>query len=343
MAEKDWTKYVVLGIAAILALQLLGVDVLGAIEGAVSSSGQTVAQQPAGTTIVYQTAPTSTTEKPLPVETLKVKVLDKYTMNPVQDVQVQFYAPGADVKNPNVKPLDVLTTDSEGTGTTTKMIIQTNTNYDVYLNGSSSYYDRKIENWYINYNPDTGKGTLIANGKGYVEAVAVGTFTDLSNIPEASSSINTSAGTDTIAYDESAGDGSAYFQIDIGNRKANSELHDVVLCFMDSDGDMEGDEITDITATFVSGDASIVLESNLLGYWQDAMGAGGKACVDVADVIGPGRKARYEIAMTINEANWDSGEEFEIVLDDNGDASGKQYPSRSTKATQDKVIVTVQA
>lgn len=341
MAEKDWTKIVVGVIAILLAAQLLGYDILGMLG---ITGTQTVQQAP---TVIYQTSSGTTAPQVTTVSQVEISVIDKYTGSAVPGIQVQFYEKGADVKNPNIGPRFYTETDSQGIATVTRTIRTDGTEYDIYINGSTTYYDMAIPagTWKIEFNPYTGKGKLyvLLDGKesDVIRIVQVGTFTDLSAIPEASSSINTSAGTDTIAYDKNVGDGSAYFQIDIGNKKANSELHDVVLCFRDADGDMEGDELTGLTATFVSGDASISLESNLYGYWRDAMG-GGTSCVNVADVIGPGKKARYEIAMTINEANWDVGEEFSIVQDDLGNYKAKQYPSRNDKATPDELTITVE-
>ena len=334
--KSDKTKWLLLAIIAMLAFGIYtGKINLSELAGKTGTSTST-----STTTIVYQ-SPVGT---PI-ISQLDIYVKDKYSGQPVPGVQVQFYEPGANVRNPNVKPLFSATTDSNGYATISRTMRVDSASYDIYLNGSTNYYDEKLEagSWKIDYNPQTGKGLLVVDNKEYIEATAVGEFYDLSNIPEASSAINTSAGPDTIAYIKSVGDGSAYFQIDIGNKKAMSELRDVVFCFMDSDGDMEGDELSGLTSTVINpGDGSIQLESNLLGYWQDAMGPGGKSCFKVADVIKGGMKARFEINMVVNEANWDPGEEFEIVLDDLGDAGAKDYPSRSTKAPQEKLIVTVQ-
>jgi hypothetical protein len=339
-------------------------------------------------------------------------------MSDVADVNIEFWLPGADVSDPNQKPLDEVTTDSTGVGTTTSMILQTGQNYDIWFNGSSTYYDELIKDWTINYNPDTGKGFLIVSGKTYYPAVKVGTFVDVDSLAENHTSVvsaktnvtnetvtvgaigtwvsltydelyseegttvynstgdlliedtdysidypngkikpltsvaanqdlkvsYTYAPDDTIAYDESVGTGSFWFKIDIGNADANSELWDVVMCFRDAGGVMEGDEVTSFTASYVSGSTTISIPGNLIGYWTDGMGAGGKRCIKIADKLGSAEKARWQFDITVNEANWEEGvEEFEMTFDDLGDYSKRSYPSKDLKATADEIIIISQA
>ena len=279
----------------------------------------------------------------LPIESLKVKVVNKFTMDPVSGVQIEFWKVGGDPSDPNQEPLDEITTGSDGTGSTTSMILQTGRNYDIYFNGSTTYYDEKIENWEINYNPETGKGFLLVAGNSFYEAVPFGAFVDVDTLPEYQSGVLNDTGTDSVAYDESAGTGSVWFKMDIGNANANSELWDVVMCFRDSDGDMEGDEITGFTASYVSGSTAISIPGSLLGYWTDAMGPGGKRCISIASKLGSAEKARWQFDLTIDESNFDTGEEFEITFDDLGDYSAKQYPSKSTKASAETLTFGVQA
>jgi hypothetical protein len=144
---------------------------------------------------------------------------------------------------------------------------------------------------------------------------------------------------DTINYTETTLAGSAWFKMDLGNANANSELYNYVLCFDDGDADMEGDELTALTATFVSGSTRIKVPNNLIQLWKDAMGGGGSSCVEIADKLGSGEKARWEFDLTADETNWAAGEEFEIRQDDNGGYLAKQYPSRSAKATVESLAV----
>ena len=272
-----------------------------------------------------------------PIETLYASAKDKYTQADISGVEIQFWMPGADPSDPNQKPLDKIVI-TNGKGTTTNAIIQTNTEYDIYFNGSSTYYDDHIEDWVINYNPDTGKGTLnfIIDGTrySYYPAAKVGTFVDLDTLPEKHSCLADS-GTDEITYNETlaACTGSVWWKMDVGNADANSELHEVVMCFRDSDGDMEGNELTGLTATYVSGSTNINIPGSLIGYWKDGMGGGAKRCLTIATVLGSGERARWEFSATVDESNAENGEEFEICFDDNGDLSRREYPSGSLKAS----------
>ena len=283
------------------------------------------------------TAPTPTAEK-FPVETLKATVKDKYTMADVSGVSIKFYSPGADITDPYVLPLDTITISS-GTGTTTNYIIQTNTPYDVYLDGNTSYYDEKL-NFEISYNKDRGVGYLLVNGQSYVSATNVGTFVDVDSLAEKSSAVQ-DTGTDTIMYNESVGAGSFWIKLDIGNDEANSELRDVVLCFRDVGTDaLDGDEVTGLSATYVSGSSKINIPGDLLKYWQDSAGSGGAVCIKIADSLGSSEKARWAFDFTVDESNWDANEKFAITFDDLGDYQEKQYPSRKTKATAESLTIT---
>ena len=332
-------------IGAILAVLLVSMMSTGSLQGllGVTTTTETpniqqtiYVQQPATT---QQTVVTQSREQ-IPVDTLYANAKDKFTMAAV-DGDILFYTPGADVSDPNIKPLDTIDI-TNGVGSTSNKIIQTNTDYDVWFNGSSSYYDELIADWKININPETGSGSLIIGAKTYYEAVPVGSFVDLDSLPEYESGWNES-GTDTIYYDKSNFGGSAWLKMDIGNSKANSELHDVVMCFLDSDADLEGDEITDITASYVSGSQEISIPATIGAYWNDAAGTGSAVCFKIADKLGSAEKARWQFTFTVNEANWDPGEEFQICFDDLGDYKAKQYPSRHAKASAECLTIDVQA
>ena len=323
-------------IAAVAAVLVLSKGGLSSILGKETTISQVIVRQ----TTPQPTEGVPTGEK-LPIETLKTQAKDKYTMDAVQDVQFKFYEPGADVTDPNVKPLDTIQTGSDGVGSTTNMIIQTNTAYDIWINGSSTYYDELISDYKLTYNPDRGVGYLLVDSKAYYPVIKIGTFVDVDTLPEKQSCVN-DTGTDSIAYDISECGGSAWFRVDIGNANANSELHDVVMCFKDADGDMEGDEITAFSSAYISGKV-LNIPGNLLGYWQDGMGSGAKKCIKIADILGPAEKGRYEFTITVDESNFGTDEEFEMCFDDVGDYSAKQYPSRDDKATGECLTIGAQA
>jgi len=338
---------------------LIAVAILGIIGYGLYQSGyfeQEVSQVPPQeirqvVTEKKTVTPSGETLKPgLPIETLKGSVKNKFTMADIQDVQIQFWKVGADPSDPNQAPLDYATTDSSGIWSTTNMVLQTGTNYDVYFNGSSTYYDELIDSWQITYNPDTGKGYFLVNGESYYPAVPFGAFVDVADPPESQANVvNESTSEDTLYYDKSEGTGSFWFKLDIGNANANSELHDVVMCIRDSDGDLEGDEVTGYTASFVSGSTSISIPGSLLGYWTDGVGAGGKRCIAIASKLGSAEKARWQFDITVSEANWaekaytnSDPEDWEVTFDDLGDYAEKQYPSGDVKATAETLTILAQ-
>ena len=357
-----------------------------------------------------QPTTTVTTAKAVPIEVLAGSCKDKFTMAAVTTGNLSFYTPGADVKDPYITRLDGL----DCGGNTSNLLIQTNTQYDVYYDGSgATYYDGALSGWGVNYNPKTGKGTLISNNVAYAALSPVGGFaTQLAaSLPEVQTGLNTTGkqsdsntftgsnstatlsgdtdpdttgtitcsaatiynGSTTVAagnytlsgtgdcyitldgddryngatltanytmatdnlllYDESAIAGSAWWKSDIGNNNANSELKDVVMCFRDSDGDMEGNEITSFTASYVSGTTAIAIPGSLQTYWEDAMGGAGAQCFTIATTLGSSQKARWQFQITAAEANWDTTEEFQITFEDLGSYLNKQYPSRNAKAS----------
>ena len=418
MAEKEMGKWLV-------ALLIVGIVGYALYQGGYLQQQETAQVPPQEIRQVVTekktVTPSGETLKPgLPIETLKGSVKNKFTMADIQDVQIQFWKVGADPSDPNQAPLDYATTDSSGIWSTTNMVLQTGTNYDVYFNGSSTYYDELIDSWQITYNPDTGKGYFLVNGESYYPAVPFGAFVSVDSLAENSSSVvsaktnvtdetitwtstwvslahdelysgyetvrnstgelltkdtdysinyatgqiknlttavtstakinYTYAPDNTIAYDESVGTGSFWFKLDIGNANANSELHDVVMCIRDSDGDLEGDEVTGYTASFVSGSTAISIPGDLLGYWTDGVGAGGKRCIAIASKLGSAEKARWQFDITVSEANWaekaytnSDPEDWEVTFDDLGDYAEKQYPSGDVKATAETLTIACQA
>jgi hypothetical protein len=343
---------------------------------------------------------------PVPVESLTGVLKNKFTMAAVTDGFYRFYAPGADVSDPYVKSLDSI---DVSVGASSNLVIQTDTNYDVYYESDgATYYDEKIDNWQINYNPETGKGYLMSGDESYLAVNPVGAFEAVDTLPEVETGMdqtgqdndknnitaingtavlfgdtdattcsvfnvynstavlsagnysisgcyftltNVSAGdghiwnntlvtvnytktrANLLRYNESLLAGSGWFKMDIGNSNANSVLEDVVMCFRDNDGDMEGNEITAFTASYVSGSTAIQIPGSLQQYWEDAMGGSGAQCFKIASELGSSQKARWQFTMTVDEAEWDAGEEFEMTFDDLGGYLAKQYPSRSVKAT----------
>jgi hypothetical protein len=288
----------------------------------ICASGETSATCPGDCTVVLGN---------VPVENLSGQLKNEFTMATVTNGVFKFYTPGADVSNPYVHDLDVL---NVSIGSSANMVIQTGTAYDIYYEADGgTYYDEKIDNWQINYNPETGKGHLMIGDAPYLGVKPVGAFVSVDTLPEVQVGMYDN-GTNHLDYNSTLLGGSGWFKMDIGNSNANSVLKDVVMCFRDNDGDMEGNEITAFTASYVSGSTAIQIPGDLQQYWEDAMGGSGAQCFDIASELGGSQKARWQFSMTVEEANFAAdSEEFEMTFDDLGGYLAKQYPSRSVKAT----------
>jgi hypothetical protein len=279
--------------------------------------------------VVQPNAPLVPATKSVPVESLTGVLKNKFTMAAVTDGFYRFYTVGADVSDPYVKALDSI--DVSG-GASTNLVVQTGKAYDIYYESDgATYYDEKIDNWQINYNPETGKGYLMSGDKSYLGISPVGAFVDPTSTPEEQAGMNDTAG-NAIYYGNATLGGSGWWKMDIGNNNANSVLKDVVMCFRDNDGDMEGNEVTAFTASYDSGTTAIQIPGSLQQYWEDAMGGAGAQCFKIASELGGSQKARWQFSMTVDETTWIESEEFEMTFDDLGGYLAKQYPSRSVKA-----------
>ena len=144
----------------------------------------------------------------VPIETLKTTTKNKYTMASATGT-LHFYTPGTDVSDPYQLDLDSIY--SAGSGSTTNYVIQTGTAYDVYFNGSSTYYDDKISPS-INYNAETGKGYMLINGMAYLPVAAFGSFVDVDTLPEKQAGVE-DKGTDLIVYNKANLSGSMWIRM----------------------------------------------------------------------------------------------------------------------------------
>jgi hypothetical protein len=319
----------------------------------------TVVQPTPGNTPTSAYITPTPTNEVIPVDTLKAASKNKYTMAAIGtgDQLIKAYTPGADVKDPYTLAIDQINVSgsTNSNGTSSSGVITTGTPYDWYFTGDSAYYDEKLDGVTISYNKQTGKGVLLFNNVAYYSAVPFGTFVNQDTLPEVQSGFNdtTGNGLDTasmmVFYDKSSLGGSGWIKLDIGNSASNSALKDVVMCFRDSDGDMENNEITALTASYVSGSTSISIPPTLLQYWQDAMGGGASQCIVIADELGSSEQARWRFDFTVDETNFLStkagsagNESFDIYFDDLGDYLAKEYPSRNAKATADGLTFVTQ-
>lgn len=286
------------------------------------------------------------------LDSVKLYAKDKYTMANA-DQKFALYTKGADVTNPNTVALSTDTITS-GVATDASYFFSTCTDqnaYDLWFNGQSTDYNEKIPAFAVTGSAQTGKGTLTFAGLSYYPAIKFGTFTDFDTVQSSTSaSVLVDSGTDTFAYDKSAGSNGFYASWLIGNDGANTELHDVVFCMQDANTGVdafEGDEISSIAVSYISGtnvDKYNLLAGDIVSFWQSSAGSGSYVCKKLADNIGSNANGEYKFTVTLDETNWvTTNEQVKMCLDDLGNYGALQYPSANAKATASCVTIATQA
>lgn len=250
---------------------------------------------------------------------------DTYTQEGSDDVELWIF--GSNPADPN--DIGLLDKVDLSSGTVTSTASQeykstdTQNTKDLYFEGTASYYDEKIADWYVSYNEETDKGTLYAfdgvfsnDYEPYILMTDVGTWKDMDTADTLGTSFADS-GTDTLNYNVTDGTGTSSVRWSIGNSEAKSELRLPVLCVGDADGDLEGDEITGLTISRFSGKSVANLDdlSDILQMFTESAGTGGDRCIQFGDVIDGSTTGVYEIEIEFAEANC-VDEEFEISFDD---------------------------
>lgn len=276
-------------------------------------------------------------------EQLTVNQINKYTEVKEGSNSLEFWDKNADISDSSKSPREEIQL-SGGTNTTTAISTilsdDTQATKDLYIDGGSSYYDDKVTQWMLNYNAETGKGLLVVDGhsSGGAQSVDIGTFADFDTLEAVDTGIVANAAAGTYNYSEGTGDGTVYIRLELGNDEVDSEIRDMVFCVGDDDGDLEGNEITSLTISRYTGDSIGTINSDILDLFSDAAGTGSTSCTPIGDVIGL-KKGVYQIDMEINEANLESGEEWEFLVDDLGSVKARSYPSRDLKATVEDVTI----
>ncbi len=327
----------------ILGILFLGIIALAAILGSLMLFGViNVDREKAVDT------PTDSAGNPVAVG-VNVESLAALQVNAYSDAteggnDLEFWDLGADVSDTSKSPREVLTLASGSVTDTSVPSLRSGDSQvtkDLWVEGNQTYYDQKIVDWEIQYNEQTGKGVLQMNGpSGSANAVAFGSFADM----DTATAVDTGfiqAGAGTINYSLAAGDGTAYIRLTLGNDASNSELKGVVFCIGDADGDLEGNEVSAISINRYSGSSIGTVPSNALALFSGAAGTSSTKCQSVGDIVNDGglTKGEYQIDFTIVEANFASGEEWEIAMDDLGSYKARQYPSGHLKATTEDVVV----
>lgn len=280
----------------------------------------------------------------VPVESLSVTQINKYTEVTEGGDDVEFWDKGADITDSTKSPREALDLSSGAVTDTSVPNLRsgdTQATKDLYIEGTGNYYDDKVNSWKIDYNVQTGKGALVVDGHVSKSLVAtdVGTFSDFdAGVAAVDTGFQDNAD-GTLTYNITSGDGvGVYFDLVLGNDEDKSDLRGVVLCIGDNDGDLEGDEITTFNMQKQSGNSIGNTPTSLLTQFNEAAGSKGTSCVDLGDIEGL-LTGTYRFTISWTEANWAADEEFELIMDDNGAFNGRDYPSRNSKATAEDLVI----
>lgn len=281
----------------------------------------------------------------VPIKTVTVNTRNKDTFTQESGNDVELWVLGSNPADPNdVGLLDVINLTSGTASSTTSTEYKSGDNQnskDLYFEGGSNYYDKKVLVWKFSHDPEQGLGVLEENGHDYIEITDIGTWKDMDTADTLGTSFADS-GTDTLNYNVTDGTGTSSVRWSVGNSEAKSELRLPVLCVGDADGDLEGDELTGLTVSRFSGKSVANLDdlSDVLQMFTESAGTGGDRCIQFGDLIGGSTTGVYEIEFEWAEANCGASEELEISFDDLGNANEREYPSGSVKATKETVTIT---
>lgn len=313
------------------AIQGLGLDLGTANSAFLAVAGTEVPTPPptSGGEAIPPEPVAKVQEKGLVVNTLTLTEVKEKGSNKYDQITgaLWFYPSGTDPKSANANAIDVIGISS-GAGSSTNKTLRTGTPYRVVFKGGGTYYDKDFGEYIINnYNPNTGEAPFVVG-----EVATVATISAFFTEPR-NSSINGQTsllvGTDEIGnttsdilvYDESVGNEEYYLDVILGFTGGNQYIKKPVFCFEDDLANPpEGTEHSAITSSTRSGDR-YALPSDLLGYWKDEL------CVALPTSDGDYEKAGSSttVRITFNptEANLDADDDFFFLIDDLGEARGK--------------------
>jgi len=281
----------------------------------------------------------------VPIDSLQALQQEKYSKSTEGSNDLEFWAYGADVTDTLLSAREVLTLSSGAVTDTSVPNLRsayTQNDMDLWVEGASAYYDKKVPTWSFSYNEQTGKGVLNGDGSnGAVEAENIGTFAALDTLDAVDTGVVASGSSGIYNYSNTTGDGTVYIRFNLGNDESSSVLKDVVLCIGDPAGGLEGNEITSISVSKYSGSSVGNVPSNMLSYFTQAAGTGSFYCAKIGDIVNDGQitKGVYQMDLTVSENNFISGEYFIVAVDDNGGYKARQFPSQNLKATVEDVEI----
>ena len=257
------------------------------------------------------------------------------------DGTLYIYPSGTNPSDPNANTITTVTVAS-GAGNSTSANVQTETPYRVVYGGSTEDYTMDFgEIKFGGSSYDSETGLLLFSAK---DIVANGTLSDMLDESTVSGDINgvtsataaaglndtgseifsgstacasqaTANGND-VCYNETTGDNSFYIKFSVECTGANKFCNDVVLCVdWDSTNPPEGNEYSSISIQQESG-TDFGLPSDFTNYFKN------EGCANVGDITG-GRSGKYKMQFAATDANIDSNDDWDLVIDDLGAVNGK--------------------
>lgn len=253
------------------------------------------------------------------------------------------YTAGTDAKDPSAQVLATITT--AGTAYTGGQIICGEKYTVVYSNSTTRYGEYVGSPAGIvlvpcsKVNPYTGDVAIDVTADFGFKPHKVATLDDIMDETSTSgiingrtSNVSNSAGNIEIGnnqstpvadgmlvYDESVGDGQFYVQPTFSASGANAELLNPVITFwFDSTSPPEGNEITAMTVSLISGtDMQIPSTVNWVQVWAN------QEQVKLKNPIKSGEAGTYRFTITYNEANTDNNaDKWELRFDDLNSVAG---------------------
>lgn len=299
------------------------------------------------TTTTNPTVTPTTSANSFVIGTLKASAKEEYS-NSYGNVGsgstsggLKIFDAGTTPSSPTASTIDRVNM-SAGSGSSTNKLVKTNTPYRVVYDGGNTWYDKDFGVMTFDSNAYNAETSELLFDVGTITKIA--TIDDmLTEIHSTNGDVNGEANSsaramelygdasDSLVYNESAGDAQFYIKPTISFSGAYTGVKLPVLCFQwDVSNPPEGNEITSITAQLVSG-TDFGIPSELVNYWST------QQCVMLGSQATAGQSEQVKLTFTVVEANMDTTDDWYLYLDDLGKAKGNDQIISNTGATADSI------
>lgn len=288
-------------------------------------------------------APSTTTDDKvsggtyLPIQEIVGTVTEEFTgAKDAVNGTIYFYEAGVNPADADVDPIDSITVTNGDFNYSGKKI-QTDTKYLVVFDGASYYAITLKDHIFPSSQYDPNNGVVLWEFEENARKLA--SFVTLLQADDTQSGVSDSNtvgndvneivtdGSGGIIYDESDGDGTYTVRVKIGASGANSVADKVVFGIAyDDTTPPEGNEVTDMSASRVSGDTFAGLEDITADLFNN------EGQIDLGSIKG-GRSGTYDITISVNESAVDADDDFSFYVDDLGGDKAKDVLN-NRKATK---------